>query len=184
MSALPDSALPDIEVEHEEMKSDISVTSITRSLSPKRKYIQIATTRPETIPGDTAVAVDPEDERYKDLVGKDAGGTGREIPIIADEYVDMAYGTGCVKITPAHDPNDFEVGQRHRLETIVIMNKDGTMNERRAKYVGMDRYKRKAIIDQEPVILVKIEETKHAVGHCSRCKAIVEPMTTSSGSSR
>ncbi len=146
-------------------------------------YIVVATTRPETIPGDTAVAVNPEDERYKDLVGKKVAlpGTGREIPIIADEYVDMAYGTGCVKITPAHDPNDFEVGQRHQLETIVIMNKDGTMNEKAGKYAGMDRYEaRKAIIAdlKEAGLLVKIEETKHAVGHCSRCKTVVEPMTT------
>ena len=175
-------ALSDIEVEHEDEVGHLWYFNYPIA-GEEGKYIQIATTRPETIPGDTAVAVNPEDERYKDLVGKKVAlpGTGREIPIIADEYVDMAYGTGCVKITPAHDPNDFEVGQRHQLETIVIMNKDGTMNEKAGKYVGMDRYEaRKAIIAdlKEAGLLVKIEETKHAVGHCSRCKTIVEPMTT------
>ena len=175
-------ALSDIEVEHEDEVGHLWYFNYPIA-GEEGKYIQIATTRPETIPGDTAVAVNPEDERYKDLVGKKVAlpGTGREIPIIADEYVDMAYGTGCVKITPAHDPNDFEVGQRHQLETIVIMNKDGTMNEKAGKYVGMDRYEaRKAIIAdlKEAGLLVKIEETKHAVGHCSRCKTVVEPMTT------
>ena len=175
-------ALSDIEVEHEDEVGHLWYFNYPIA-GEEGKYIQIATTRPETIPGDTAVAVNPEDERYKDLVGKKVAlpGTGREIPIIADEYVDMAYGTGCVKITPAHDPNDFEVGQRHQLETIVIMNKDGTMNEKAGKYAGMDRYEaRKAIIAdfKEAGLLVKIEETKHAVGHCSRCKTVVEPMTT------
>ena len=148
-------ALSDIEVEHEDEVGHLWYFNYPIA-GEEGKYIQIATTRPETIPGDTAVAVNPEDERYKDLVGKKVAlpGTGREIPIIADEYVDMAYGTGCVKITPAHDPNDFEVGQRHQLETIVIMNKDGTMNEKAGKYVGMDRYEaRKAslLISRKPV---------------------------------
>lgn len=109
-------------------------------------YVQIATTRPETIPGDTAVAVNPEDERYKDLVGKTLilPTMGREIPVIADEYVDPKYGTGCVKITPAHDPNDFAVGERHHLESIMIMNLDGTLNETQASTTAWDGKKRES----------------------------------------
>ena len=174
-------ALSDIEVEHEDEVGHLWYFNYP--IVGEDGYVQIATTRPETIPGDTAVAVNPNDERYAHLVGKKVKlpTTDREIPIIADDYVDMAYGTGCVKITPAHDPNDFEVGSRHNLETIVIMNKDGTMNEKAGKYNGMDRYEaRKAIVQdlKDAGLLVKIEETKHAVGHCSRCKTIVEPMTT------
>ena len=174
-------ALSDIEVEHEDEVGHLWYFNYP--IVGEDGYIEIATTRPETIPGDTAVAVNPNDERYTHLVGKmvKLPTTDREIPIIADDYVDMAYGTGCVKITPAHDPNDFEVGQRHDLPTIVIMNKDGTMNEKAGKYNGMDRYEaRKAIIEdfKNAGLLVKIEETKHAVGHCSRCKTVVEPMTT------
>ena len=174
-------ALSDIEVEHEDEVGHLWYFNYP--IVGEDGYVQIATTRPETIPGDTAVAVNPNDERYAHLVGKKVKlpTTDREIPIFADDYVDMAYGTGCVKITPAHDPNDFEVGSRHNLETIVIMNKDGTMNEKAGKYNGMDRYEaRKAIVQdlKDAGLLVKIEETKHAVGHCSRCKTIVEPMTT------
>ena len=174
-------ALSDIEVEHEDEVGHLWYFNYP--IVGEDGYVQIATTRPETIPGDTAFAVNPNDERYAHLVGKKVKlpTTDREIPIIADDYVDMAYGTGCVKITPAHDPNDFEVGSRHNLETIVIMNKDGTMNEKAGKYNGMDRYEaRKAIVQdlKDAGLLVKIEETKHAVGHCSRCKTIVEPMTT------
>ena len=174
-------ALSDIEVEHEDEVGHLWYFNYP--IVGEDGYIEIATTRPETIPGDTAVAVNPEDKRYAHLVGKKVKlpTTDREIPIIADDYVDMDYGTGCVKITPAHDPNDFEVGQRHDLPTIVIMNKDGTMNEKAGRYSGMDRYEaRKAIIEdfKKAGLLVKIEETKHAVGHCSRCKTVVEPMTT------
>ena len=174
-------ALSDIEVEHEDENGHLWY--INYPVVGEESYIQIATTRPETIPGDTAVAVNPNDERYAAFIGKKVKlpGTGREIPIIADEYVDMEYGTGCVKITPAHDPNDFEMGQRHGLETIVIMNKDGTMNEKAGKYEGMDRYEcRKAILEdlKEQGLFVKTEEKEHAVGHCSRCHTVVEPLTT------
>ena len=174
-------ALSDIEVEHEDEVGHLWY--INYPIEGEDRYIQIATTRPETIPGDTAVAVNPEDERYKDLIGKRVAlpCTNRTIPIIADEYVDMAYGTGCVKITPAHDPNDFEVGSRHNLETIVIMNKDATMNEKAGKYEGLSRYAcREAILEdlKKAGLLVKIEETKHAVGHCSRCNTVIEPLTT------
>ena len=174
-------ALSDIEVEHEDENGHLWY--INYPVVGEESYIQIATTRPETIPGDTAVAVNPNDERYSAFIGKKVKlpGNGREIPIIADEYVDMEYGTGCVKITPAHDPNDFEMGQRHGLETIVIMNKDGTMNEKAGKYEGMDRYEcRKAILEdlKEQGLFVKTEEKEHAVGHCSRCHTVVEPLTT------
>ena len=174
-------ALSDIEVEHEDENGHLWY--INYPVVGEESYIQIATTRPETIPGDTAVAVNPNDERYAAFIGKKVKlpGNGREIPIIADEYVDMEYGTGCVKITPAHDPNDFEMGQRHGLETIVIMNKDGTMNEKAGKYESMDRYEcRKAILEdlKEEGLLVKTEEKEHAVGHCSRCHTVVEPLTT------
>ena len=174
-------ALSDIEVEHEDENGHLWYFKYP--IKGEDGYVEIATTRPETIPGDTAVAVNPEDERFKNLVGKHLilPVNGREIPIIADEYVDPKYGTGCVKITPAHDPNDFLVGERHHLESIVIMNKDGTLNEKAGKYNGMTREDaRKAIVAdlKEMGLLVKIEETKHAVGHCSRCHTTVEPMTT------
>ena len=145
------------------------------------RYVEIATTRPETMLGDTAVAVNPEDERYQDLIGKmlKLPLTDREIPVIADEYVDREFGTGCVKITPAHDPNDFEVGKRHNLEEINIMNDDATINEKGGKYAGMDRYEaRKAIVaDLEAQgLLVKVEPHTHAVGTHDRCHTTVEPL--------
>ena len=145
------------------------------------RYVEIATTRPETMLGDTAVAVNPEDERYQDLIGKmlKLPLTDREIPVIADEYVDKEFGTGCVKITPAHDPNDFEVGKRHNLEEINIMNDDATINEKGGKYAGMDRYEaRKAIVaDLEAQgLLVKVEPHTHAVGTHDRCHTTVEPL--------
>ena len=145
------------------------------------KFVEIATTRPETLLGDTAVAVNPEDERYKDLVGKmlELPLTGRQIPVIADEYVDMEFGTGCVKITPAHDPNDFEVGKRHNLPEINIMNDDATINELGGKYAGMDRYEaRKAMVAdlEEQGLLVKVVPHCHSVGTHDRCKTTVEPM--------
>jgi valyl-tRNA synthetase len=174
-------ALSDIEVEHVDEQGKLWYFKYP--LADGSGYITIATTRPETIPGDTAIAVNPEDERYKNLIGKMAvlPVNGREIPIVGDEYVDTSYGTGCVKITPAHDPNDFEVGQRHNLPAPVIMNKDGTMNEKAGKYEGMDRYEcRKAIIKDltDQGLLVKIEDKEHAVGHCSRCHTTVEPLTS------
>ena len=145
------------------------------------RYVEIATTRPETMLGDTAVAVNPEDERYQDLIGKmlKLPLTDREIPVIADEYVDREFGTGCVKITPAHDPNDFEVGKRHNLEEINIMNDDATINEKGGKYAGMDRYEaRKAIVaDLEAQgLLVRVEPHTHAVGTHDRCHTTVEPL--------
>ena len=143
-------------------------------------YVQLATTRPETMLGDTAVAVHPEDERYRDLVGKTVTLplVGREIPIIADEYVEQDFGTGVVKITPAHDPNDFEVGARHSLPIINVMDECAVINENGGKYQGMDRYEaRKAIVKdlEEGGYLVKVEPIKHNVGSCYRCSTVVEP---------
>ncbi|MDY7223584.1 valine--tRNA ligase [Halalkalibacterium halodurans] len=142
--------------------------------------IEVATTRPETMLGDTAVAVHPEDERYQHLIGKmvKLPITGREIPIVADDYVDMEFGSGAVKITPAHDPNDFEIGNRHNLPRILVMNEDGTMNEKAGQYEGMDRFEcRKQIVKdlQEQGVLFKIEEHVHSVGHSERSGAVVEP---------
>ena len=144
------------------------------------RFVEIATTRPETLLGDTAVAVNPEDERYKDIIGKmlKLPLTDREIPVIADEYVDKEFGTGCVKITPAHDPNDFEVGKRHNLEEICIMNDDATINVP-GKYFGMDRYEaRKAMVEdlKEMGLLVKVVPHSHNVGTHDRCGTTVEPM--------
>lgn len=145
------------------------------------RFVEIATTRPETLLGDTAVAVNPDDERYKDIVGKNVilPLVNKEIPVIADSYVDMEFGTGVVKITPAHDPNDFEVGKRHNLEEINIMNDDATINSLGGKYAGMDRYKaREAIVSdlRELGLLVKVVPHKHMVGTHDRCKTTVEPL--------
>ena len=149
----------------------------------KDKYIVVATTRPETIPGDTAVAVNPSDKRYTALVGKEIELPifGRRIPIGTDRYVDKAFGTGAVKITPAHDPNDFEVGYRHSLPTIRVMNDDATMNENAGKYCGMTREDcRKAIVEDfdKLGLLVKIEDHEHNVGHCYRCHSSIEPIVS------
>ena len=146
-------------------------------------YVTVATTRPETMLGDTAVAVNPKDKRYSALVGKTLilPLLNKEIPVVADEYVDMQFGTGAVKITPAHDPNDVEVGLRHNLDVIRVMNDDGTMNEKAGKYEGMDRYEaRKAIVEdlKECGALVKIEPHTHNVGHCYRCHSTVEPIVS------
>ncbi len=145
------------------------------------RFVEIATTRPETLLGDTAVAVNPEDERYQDLIGKmlKLPLTDREIPVVADAYVDKEFGTGCVKITPAHDPNDFEVGKRHNLPEINVMNDDATINELGGKYAGMDRYEaRKAMVAdlEELGLLVKVVPHSHNVGTHDRCKTTVEPM--------
>lgn len=144
-------------------------------------FVIIATTRPETLMGDTAVAVNPDDPRYSSLIGKTLvlPLMNREIPVIADDYVDREFGTGCVKITPAHDPNDFEVGLRHNLEQIKIMNDDATINENGGKYCGMDRYEaRRAVVKdlEELGLLVKTEEHAHNVGQCYRCSTTVEPL--------
>ena len=145
------------------------------------RFVEIATTRPETLLGDTAVAVNPNDERYKDIVGKmlELPLTDRQIPVIADEYVDMEFGTGCVKITPAHDPNDFEVGKRHGLAEITILNDDGTVNELGGRYAGMDRYDARAKMVEdlkELGLLVKVVPHTHAVGTHDRCGTTIEPM--------
>ena len=172
-------SISDAEVEHVEQNGFFWHINYPVVGEPGR-FVEIATTRPETMLGDTAVAVNPEDERYQDIVGKmlKLPLTGREIPVIADPYVDKEFGTGCVKITPAHDPNDFEVGKRHNLEEIIILNDDATVNVP-GPYFGMDRYEaRKAIVaDLEAQgLLVKVVPHSHNVGTHDRCKTTVEPM--------
>lgn len=144
------------------------------------EYLEVATTRPETLFGDTAIAVNPEDDRYRHLIGKNVilPLVNKSIPVIADSYADPQFGTGVVKITPAHDPNDFEVGNRHSLDRIIVINLDGTMNENAGKYNGLDRFVcRKQMVKEleEKDLLIKIEEIKHSVGHSERSDAIVEP---------
>jgi len=174
-------ALSDAEVEYSEQ--DGHFWHIKYPFKDGSGFVTIATTRPETLLGDTAVAVNPSDERYKDLVGKllVLPLVGREIPVIADEYVEKDFGTGCVKITPAHDPNDFLVGKRHNLEEIRVMNDDATINSFGGKYEGMDRYEaRKAIVKdlEELGLLIKTEKHQHNVGSCYRCNTTVEPLTS------
>ncbi|MFW0781127.1 valine--tRNA ligase [Rossellomorea marisflavi] len=171
-------ALSDIEVIHQDVQG--AFYHMRYPLSDGSGHIEIATTRPETMLGDTAVAVHPEDDRYKHLIGKTVilPITGREIPIVGDDYVDMEFGSGAVKITPAHDPNDFEIGNRHDLQRILVMHEDGSMNEKAGKYSGMDRFDcRKQIVKdlQEDGVLFKIEEHLHSVGHSERSGAVVEP---------
>mgnify|MGYP000710312519 FL=1 len=172
-------SISDAEVEYEEQQGNF--WHIKYPVKDSDEYIIIATTRPETMLGDTAVAVHPEDERYKHLVGKMVvlPLVNREIPIIADEYVEKDFGTGAVKITPSHDPNDFEVGLRHNLSQIRVMNDDATMNENAGQYQGMDRYEaRKQIVKdlESQGLLVKIEEHTHNVGTCYRCSTVIEPL--------
>ena len=172
-------SISDAEVEYEDQAGHF--WHINYPIVGTDKYIEIATTRPETMLGDTAIAVHPDDERYKDLVGKMVllPIVNKEIPIVADSYVDKEFGTGAVKITPAHDPNDFEVGKRHNLEEINILNDDGTINENGGKFAGMDRYEaRKAIVKEleEEGYLVRIEAHEHNVGTHDRCHTTVEPM--------
>ncbi|MDD3839874.1 MAG: valine--tRNA ligase [Clostridia bacterium] len=172
-------ALSDAEVDHEEQQGHF--WHIKYYISGESEYITIATTRPETMLGDTAVAVNPKDERYSHLVGKKVvlPLLNKEIPVIEDEYVDMDFGTGIVKITPAHDPNDFEVGLRHNLEQIRVINDDGTMNELAGHYAGLDRFEaRKLIVNdlEEQGMLVHVKEHTHNVGHCYRCHTVVEPI--------
>ena len=171
--------ISDAEVEHEEKQGGF--WHIKYPIKGTDRFLEFATTRPETMLGDTAIAVHPDDERYKDIVG----GTcilpfvDREIPIIADEYVDMDFGTGVVKITPAHDPNDFEVGERHNLPRINILNDDGTINENGGKFEGMDRYEaREQIIKEldEMGLFIKKEDITHAVGTHDRCHSVIEPL--------
>ncbi|MCX7843721.1 MAG: valine--tRNA ligase, partial [Clostridia bacterium] len=172
-------SISDIEVEYEEKEGYFY--HIRYPVKDSNEYLVVATTRPETMLGDTAVAVHPEDERYKHLIGKTVvlPLMNREIPVIADEYVDKEFGTGVVKITPAHDPNDFEVGLRHNLPQINVMNNNGTMNEFARQYSGMERYEaRKRIIEDLKGLdlLIKTEPHKHNVGTCQRCRTIVEPL--------
>lgn len=175
-------ALSDIEVEHEDTPGHLWYVRYP-VVGEKDTYLTIATTRPETIPGDTAVAVNPEDERYAKLIGKTLRLPilNREIPVIADSYVDTKFGTGAVKITPSHDPNDYEMGLRHNLPEIVVIGKDGVMTEEAGPFAGLERYEcRKQIVARlkEEGYLVKIEEHSHAVGHCQRCHNIVEPLVS------
>ena len=171
-------SLSDIEVIHKDLEG--AFYHMNYPLADGSGFLEIATTRPETLLGDTAVAVHPDDERYQALIGKTVilPLVNREIPIIADEYVEQDFGTGVVKITPAHDPNDFEVGNRHNLPRINVMNDDATMNELAGKYEGMDRFAaRKAIVKdlEEAGLLVKIEKHLHSVGHSERTDVVVEP---------
>ena len=175
-------ALSDIEVEHEDTPGHLWYVRYP-VVGEEDTYLTIATTRPETIPGDTAVAVNPEDERYAKLIGKTLRLPilNREIPVIADSYVDTQFGTGAVKITPSHDPNDYEMGLRHNLPEIVVIGKDGVMTEEAGPFAGLERYEcRKQIVARlkEEGYLVKIEEHSHAVGHCQRCHNIVEPLVS------
>ncbi|CDZ99810.1 Valine--tRNA ligase [Metalysinibacillus saudimassiliensis] len=171
-------ALSDIEVIHEEVEG--AFYHMLYPLADGSGTLEVATTRPETMLGDSGVAVHPEDERFKHLVGKKVilPIIGREMPIVADDYVDMEFGTGVVKMTPAHDPNDYEVGNRHDLERIIVMNEDGTMNDLAGPYAGMDRFEcRKQIVKdlQEQGVLIKIVPHVHQVGHSERSGAVVEP---------
>ncbi|HOQ07048.1 MAG TPA: valine--tRNA ligase [Clostridiales bacterium] len=172
-------SISDAEVEYEEKEG--SFWHIKYPIKDSDEFVTVATTRPETMLGDTAVAVNPEDERYRDLIGKTVvlPLMDREIPIIADSYVDKEFGTGVVKITPAHDPNDFEVGQRHGLQQIRVMDDKAVMNENAGRYAGLDRYEaRKKIVEdlKELGLLVKIEGHKHNVGTCYRCGTVIEPI--------
>ncbi|MCQ2400068.1 MAG: class I tRNA ligase family protein, partial [Clostridia bacterium] len=170
-------ALSDAEVEYEE--EDSHLWHIRYNVKDSDEYITVATSRPETMLGDTAVAVHPKDKRYKDLIGKTVilPILNKEIPIIADEYVELEFGTGAVKITPAHDPNDFEVGLRHNLEVIKVISDDGTMGELAGEYQGMpsDKYRDVVVgLLKDLGALVKIEPLHHNVGHCYRCHSTVE----------
>ena len=170
--------LSDAEVEHEE--KDGNFYHIKYFIKDSDEFLEIATTRPETMLGDTGIAVNPEDERYAHLVGKTAilPLVGRELPIVADDYVDKEFGSGAVKMTPAHDPNDFGVGERHNLEQINVMNEDGTMNELAGKYQGMDRYEcRKQLMKDldEAGYVIAIKDHPHSVGTCYRCHTVIEP---------
>ena len=171
-------ALSDIEVDHKDIKG--AFYHMKYPLTDGSGFLEIATTRPETMLGDTAVAVHPDDERYQQYIGKTVllPLMDREIPVVADDYVDMAFGTGVVKITPAHDPNDFEIGNRHDLERLNVMNRDGSMNKNAGKYEGLDRFKaRKEVVADldELGLLIKVEDMVHSVGHSERTGVVVEP---------
>jgi valyl-tRNA synthetase len=173
------SAVSDLEVEQKEI--DGHLWHFRYPFTDESGYLEVATTRPETMLGDTAVAVNPNDERYKHLIGKTLRLPiiGKEIPVIGDEYVDASFGTGCVKVTPAHDPNDFAMGQRHDLPMITVMNKDGTMNEMARDFAGMDRFEaRKAVVQRldDEGFLVRVEDYRHTVPYSDRGKVPVEPL--------
>ena len=175
-------SISDAEVEYEEQAGHF--WHIKYPIKDSDEFVEIATTRPETLLGDTAVAVNPDDPRYQHLIGKTLilPLVGREIPVVADSYVDIEFGTGCVKITPAHDPNDFEVGKRHNLPIINIMNNDATINQNGGKYCGLDRYEaRKQIVEdlEKEGLLVKVVDHVHNVGSCYRCHNTVEPWASS-----
>lgn len=172
-------AISDAEVDHED--SHGYIYSLRYPIKDSEEFITIATTRPETILGDLAIAVHPEDERYKDIVGKIAvlPLVGREIPIVADDYVEMEFGTGALKITPSHDPNDFEVGERHNLGQCKILNEDGYINENGGEFEGLERFQARKVIVEElkkKGFLVEIKDHENAVGHCERCKTVIEPI--------
>jgi len=172
-------ALADLEVEHEDMDSFLYY--IRYPFENREGYLTVATTRPETLLGDTAVAVNPEDERYKDLSGFNVllPVLNKSLPVIFDKYVDREFGTGALKITPAHDPNDFEIGNEHQLERIRVIDENGRMNELAGPYQGMDRFEcREKILDdlEKSGLLEKTEPYRHAVGHCYRCKTMIEPL--------
>ena len=172
-------ALSDLEVEHQDTQGYLY--HLKYSIKDSKDFLVIATTRPETMLGDTAVAVNPDDERYQKYKGKKLilPVLNREVPLIEDDYVDTSFGTGALKVTPAHDPNDFELGRKHQLETINIMNPDGTMNSLASPtYEGLDRFEcRKKLISnlKDSGVLIKIEDLNHSVGHCYRCRTVVEP---------
>lgn len=171
-------ALSDLEVEHQEVQGKLYY--LKYPLKKNRRFLIVATTRPETMLGDTAVAVNPEDHRYKEFISEKVilPVLNREIPVIADPYVDMEFGTGCLKITPAHDFNDFEIGLRHNLSQIKVIDERGQMNENAGPYQGMDRFEcRRRIVEdfEKDGTLVKVEDYRHKIGHCYRCKTIVEP---------
>lgn len=176
------SSISDAEVEFKEVPSHF--WHLRYQIEGTNDYLELATTRPETLLGDSAAAVNPKDERYKHLVGKNVilPLLNKPIPVVADEYVEMDFGTGVVKITPAHDPNDFEVGLRHNLEVIKILNDDATLNDKCGKYAGMTREQaREEIVKdlEKSGNLVRIEDYSHNVGHCERCKTIIEPLISS-----
>ncbi|HHT69616.1 MAG TPA: valine--tRNA ligase [Firmicutes bacterium] len=173
--------LSDIEVEHEDATGKLY--HVKYPFTDGSGFIQVATTRPETMLGDTAIAVNPEDERYKHLLGKTVTVplVDREVPIVADDYVDLEFGTGMVKITPSHDPNDFEIGLRHNLPQVQVIGLDARMTEEAGKYAGLDRYEaRKQVVQDldELGLLVKVEDHDHAVGQCYRCNTVVEPVVS------
>ncbi len=174
-------ALSDLETEHQDVQGNLYY--IKYPFAEGEGYITVATTRPETLLGDTAVAVNPDDERFKAVIGQKliVPAVKRIIPIIGDEAIDVAFGTGAVKVTPAHDPVDFEISQRHNLELVNIMNLDATLNENAGPYKGMERFEgRKAVLAdlEKEGLLVKIEPYMHSVGHCQRCRTMVEPLAS------